>query len=320
MEVDHQPLVPVVAPVATPGPPTNPVVTEATTSVPNLGKTTFQTRQETYRELAAIFFDKQDNYQRLEKIVFAGKTIYPILMYFITEYSKDRMFLTPRGAACPRTAYTNALRSRQKRFYNFDSRQGKGDLWYDGIINPPVLANATRGSIALPLPLLVALKWVIQEHFDVVFWEHHDDIKESHAAYTKARKEKYMATHKNNKRQLRQEVESVFIQEKKARIRDLQQKQQEQMEKDGCRRKRRRTQAKSRRDTRLSRPERAEVYQLIQEEKMRRREEAKKKRLVQKKRSATTKTGSTYYLPTDEDTSGDAVVPLPPAKPIILKF
>jgi hypothetical protein len=282
------------------------------------GKTTFRERQDTHRESTSAFFSKLDHYQRLEKVVFSGKTVYPMLMYFITEYSRNRMFVTPNGAACPRAAYTNALRSKQKRFYNFDSRQGKGDLWYNGIVNPVVLANSERGSIALPLPLLVALKWLIQEHFDTVFWEQYTLVRESYTHHAKSRKEKYMATHKNNKRELRQEVESVFIQEKKTRIRALQKKQMEQRDKDGGHRKRRRSHAKSRRDTRLSRPERAEVFRLIQEEKVRRKEESKKTRIAQKKRGACTKKSATCCI-YKYTKNGDAVS-LPAAKPIILQF
>lgn len=281
-------------------------------------KSTFKERQDSYRENCQTFFQSKDHYQRLEKIVYSGKMIYPLLMHFITEFSKDRMFLTPNGAVCPRAAYTNALRSRKKRFYDFTgagSRVGCGPLWYNGIHNPAVLANETNGSIALPIPLLVAIKWVIDEHFDTVFWELIDEIKDHFTAHTKARKEKYMNTHKKNKVELRKEVESVFIQQKKARIREMQQKQQDQLEKDGTRRKRRPGQTKPRRDTYLSRADRAQVAGLIEEEKKRRKEEAKRN-TARKRRTNTGKAMPSYFV-TDSETP---VVQLPAAKPFVLHF
>lgn len=283
------------------------------------GMTTFAGRQDSHRENCHAFFADKDNYRRLEKIVFTGKTVYPLLMHFVTEFSKDRMFLTSAGAVCPRAAYANALRSRKKRFYDFNgvgSRTGCGPLWYNGIRNPAVLANSENGSISLPLPLLVAVKWTIAEDFDTIFWEHYDEVSEHFNAHTKARKEKYMNTHKRNKTELRKQMESVFLQAKKARIREMQLKQQEQIEKDAPRRKRRVPNPKPKRDAYLTRADRAEVSEMIEEEKRRRKEDAKKLDR-RKKRGKAVKPVPSYF---HTETMSDGKRALPPAKPLVIHF
>lgn len=261
-------------------------------------KYTYKLRQDTYREVLNLFFSNLDNYQRLQRIIYKGDETYAIIMYFITEYSKHRLFMSTQGAVCPKTAYTNALKSHQKRFYNFDSRKGRGDLWYNGIINPLVLASVKNGSLSLPLPRLVALRWFIQEDFDEIFWQHEHDIIIQYNEYTKAKKKKYTEAHKQKKKILRQQIEDNVIDEKKEKLKELELKYIEYNQKlsNGKRKRRKSAFKKPRRDTRLTRLERLEVGRRIQIEKKRLRNETKLKRLQSKKRTTVNKIQSSCFI------------------------
>ena len=188
-------------------------------------KTTYHTRQEAYRENVAKFFQLEDHYIRLTAILNRGDTTCSMLMYFVTKFAGNKVYATNIGFFCPKDAYCDALRSHQKRFYNFESRAGCGDLWYNGIRNPRVMADPKQGSISLSLPRLVALQWAIQHGFDTLFLSQYKEISTSYQIHTQAKKKKYTEAHKKKKKNLRCEIETKVIHEREER------EEQEKLEK-----------------------------------------------------------------------------------------
>lgn len=219
--------------------------------------------QDTYRQACHAFFAKDAHYERLEKIVYHGEQVFSLVAHFVTRYSLGRVFKVKRKGVevvdSPHAGYLSALRAHRKLFYDFESRHGRGVLWTNGIQNPNVPARAGEGSIALPLPLLTALRWLINHDFDRMFWNHLDKIKVSYEAETAARKSGYMRSHKRKKREIRSEVTAEFLRRKAATAGVSQQQQQQ----DG---------------THFTRAERKEIGVLIEAEKKRRKEEAQRKR------------------------------------------
>jgi hypothetical protein len=119
---------------------------------PGHARSTFPELQLATRRLVAGFFADAANYARLERICDEGEAVYAALMYFVTEYSRNRVFQTKDGLFCPSDAYHCELRARQKMFYDFESRAGHGALWFEGVQNPRVLACAGWSSAASTRP------------------------------------------------------------------------------------------------------------------------------------------------------------------------
>ena len=261
-----------------------PVVTEMDSSPPPLGRTTFEERQRANRLSVKEFFLDPVHYHALERIILHDEDICSVVMYFVTEYSKNRVFQTPDGVFCPNDSYRYALRSNLKRFYDFENRPGQGDLWFDGILNPRVVVNGALGSLALSLPRLVALQWLIKNKFDVLFWQRFADIEMCHNAFLMNKKSKYTETHKKKKKMLRQRIEAGVL-----KVRD-ERKAVNELKKQPRKRKTRKAEdATRRKETRLSRVDRRLVVELITTEKQRMREINRVERAKMKKRETKSK-------------------------------
>ena len=254
------------------------------TPVSTMGRTTFEERQRAHRVAAKEFFGEAGHYYALERIILKSEDICSIVMYFVTEYSKNRVFQTADGVFCPNDSYRYALRSNLKRFYDFENRPGQGDLWYDGILNPRVVVNETLGSLALPLPRLVALQWLIKNKFDILFWQRFADIEVCHTAFLVNKKSKYTETHKKKKKLLRQKIEASVL-----KVRD-ERKAANELKKQPRKRKTRKAEDVVRRkETRLSRVDRRLVVEMIMTEKQRMRELNRIERAKMKKRETKSK-------------------------------
>lgn len=252
-------------------------------------RSTFLERQLVNRENVKDFFKEDGNYERLERLMNEGEEVCAVIMYFSTEYSRNRVFQTSTGLFCPSDCYRYELRSNLKRFYDFENRAGQGDLWFKGNLNPRIPANEEAGSISLSLPRLVALRWFIKNEFDLIFWERYEDIKRCHKAFTLYKKQKYTETHKNKKKLLRQRIEHSVI--------ETREKRKEENETKKSTRKRKTVasdddadsvNSKKRKETRLSRADRKLVVEMISEEKKKAREFNKLQRAKYKKRDANT--------------------------------
>jgi len=175
-------------------------------------------RATVYKNGVIKFFNYKDHFSRLEKIVHdaSGPQVFPMILYFVTKYPNHRLCLTPSGDIYYlHTAYCDALRSHQKRMYDFESKTGRGDLMIDGRRNPNILVNEHQGStLALPLPKLVALKWFIENGFDYHFWKHYDDVSSHFFAHIQEKKKMYSDAHKNKKKRLREEMEQRVLRER----------------------------------------------------------------------------------------------------------
>lgn len=241
-------------------------------------RTNYLERQLANRASVKAFFADPKNYKRLETIMDKGESICSIVMFFVSEYSKNKVFRTATGISCPNDSYRYALRSNLKRFYDFENRAGHGELWFEGILNPRILANEALGSLALSLPRLVALAWFIKSDFDAVFWERFEDITNCYNAFTMRKKRMYTETHKLKKKLMRQRIEQSVIQSrdvtKSADETKVTKKKVEAVVQPPTKRK----------ETRLSRVDRRRVVALIAAEKLRLRESLRLVRTKNKKR------------------------------------
>ena len=175
-------------------------------------ETNFEVQQRTYRDQARTFFSDADRYERLKKIAVLGEKIYSIIFFFVKEFDKGRIVATRHGGyyrICDE--YRNAITNHKKRYYDFESREGKGVLKWQGITNPRVLVNADMGSIALSLPRIVAIQWFIQYDFDLLFWEQYDNVYARYIAFTTSVKRRYTEAHKQKKREDRLRLEKEII-------------------------------------------------------------------------------------------------------------
>ena len=255
-------------------------------STPLMGRTTFEERQQTKRLAIKEIYSEPAHYHALERIILQSEDICSVIMYFVTEYSKNRVFQTPDGVFCLNDSYRYALRSNLKRFYDFENRAGQGDWWFDGILNPRVVVNEVMGSLALSLPRLVALQWLIKNKFDTLFWQRFGDIQVCYNAFLMNKKSKYTETHKKKKKLLRQKIEASVL-----KVRDERKATNELKKKQSRKRKTRNTEDTVRRkETRLSRIDRRLVVEMITTEKQRMREISRAERAKAKKREVKTKT------------------------------
>lgn len=175
------------------------------------GRFTFKERQESYRASVCAFFQDARRYHRLSRIVFEGDRLCPIIFFYVKEFECERFVRTSEGIFRLCDEYRNAISNHKKRYYNFESKEGCGELVWEGLVNPRVLVNEQLGSIALPLPRLVALQWFIQFDFDLLFWERYDEVHAAYVAHVSQVKRRYTDTHKEKKREKRKRLEEEVI-------------------------------------------------------------------------------------------------------------
>lgn len=159
--------------------------------------------QQAYRETLRHFFSDEDNFLRLIRITLGPPKICSVIFYFVKEYKSHRFIQFNGEVLRLSDEYSNAITSHKKRYYNFESRIGHGELLWEGEKNPIV---PIRGIDKFPLPTLVALKWFIQFNFDRLFWKEFDEVQQSFTEFTTTIKRKYTETHKQKKRSHREEI------------------------------------------------------------------------------------------------------------------
>ena len=229
--------------------------------------TTQEVQQRSYREQATLFFSKPANYTRLEKIVSHGPRIATIIFFFVKEFEKGSLVKTSNGGIY-RTCdeYKNAITNHKKRYYNFESKEGKGEIVWKGETNPCININPALGPVSLPLPQLNAFQWLIQYGFDRLFWKRECEVTAAFMEFSTAVKRRYTEAHKSKKKDDRKRIEQFVIASRVIT---------EQERKKALKRQRR---AKARgkpgkKPVYLTRVERQKVCRLLEEERAKRRQE-----------------------------------------------
>jgi hypothetical protein len=223
-----------------------------------------------------------------------------MLMFFVTKYSKNKVYGTTRGFRCPTDAYCDALRAHQKKWYDFASKPGYGSLLVNGVHNPVITVGNGMDALNLPLPKLTALKWVIDHGFDEHFFVNYRDVKHHYNLYRNTKKKRYTDTHKQKKREIRREMESKVFSEKvgeEERQRELvEMGMEDTLMRKKCtsssqtkkkRKRRSKNKTKTKKSKSLSRADRRRVVTLIKEEMTRRQESAKMDKIKTKRQAVT---------------------------------
>ena len=156
-------------------------------------------KQQLYRDNAREFFRVPAHYARLEKLLARGD-IGQLLYFFVKHFETNRYVRTRQGLLRVADQYRSALTSHMKRYYDFESREGRGDLVWHGHCNPLVDACEALGNAALPLPRLVAYQWLIFMDFDLYLWERFDDVNDAFTRFTLAAKERYQLASQHRRR------------------------------------------------------------------------------------------------------------------------
>lgn len=174
------------------------------------GYTSHQLQQDLLRKDVFDFFYEKDNLERLRKFTLNNEhgKIFAVVFFFVKRFEKNRIVHTGSGLYCITDEYSNALAANTKRFYDFESREGKGDIYWEGQRNPLIQIGV---DVFLPLPVLVAMKWFLNMSFDSIFWSRYDDIMDAYVDFTTTVKEKYMNTHRQKLIKMREEAKQTVI-------------------------------------------------------------------------------------------------------------
>ena len=196
--------------------------------------TNFVVFQRNYRRKVAHFFSDGNNYGRLSRIyTHEHPKIYALLVFFVVRYSKNRVFLSTRVHEhlsrhyCIRDQYENALKRYEKKFYDFEARAGKGELIYEGVVNPALNIRSPRdtamdmdmdmdvdggaNTVTLALAKLNAISWLIEYGFDTVLWDNYAEVLREYTEFSVVTRKRYTDTHKRKNRALRQEAEKEIL-------------------------------------------------------------------------------------------------------------
>ena len=169
-----------------------------------------------YNALIAEFFLSDDAFGRLDKIYKERENgVFEIIVFFVKVHQKNKIIRNSQNSFhCIADQYKAGVTSHKKRYYDFKSRQGRGDLVYNGKVNPLVSVEKAGIQVALPLPCLVACWWFIQNNFDTFFWEQFGEVKEEYEVHVANNKRIYSATHKVGKSKLREAVIKKVIKQR----------------------------------------------------------------------------------------------------------
>lgn len=169
-----------------------------------------------YNALVAEFFSGDDAFDRLDKIYKEKENgVFEIIVFFVKVHQKNKVIRNQHnGFYCIADQYKAGVTSHKKRYYDFKSKQGRGDLVHNGKVNPLVLVEKGDRNIILPLPCLVACWWFIQNNFDTFFWEEFEGVKRAYEVHVANNKRIYSATHKTGKSKLREAVIKQVIKQR----------------------------------------------------------------------------------------------------------
>ena len=269
--------------------------------------TNFKLFQSNYRSKVRDFFHDVHNWNRLRRIHHLHtKKIYSVLVFFVVRYTKNRLHLSTRinetvsRHYCIRDEYENALKRYEKKFYDFGAKIGKGDLIYEGEVNPgieispPLVcmqadADMERAAAMIfPLAQINALAWLIEFGFDRVFWDHFKDVEREYHLFSTETRKRYTDTHKRKNRNLRREAEKEVLEIKK---------RASQAGASQVTRTESKKSAQTRRQpTKFTRREREQISTIIEEKK--RTLKRRKQESTAKKKKTKTKSGSNVHKQT----------------------
>lgn len=174
----------------------------------------FKERQAVYRAELREFFAEESNAAKLKRITdLRDQGVYHLLAHFLSNRFEQLVKLRSGATVRLNETYRNAMSNFKKRYFNLLSRQGEGDLVWEGQPNPAFDPGTGAGE---PLPRLVALQWLIRMGFDAVFWERFQDVKGDHDAVAAATKKRYTDNHKRKNALERALVEEEVRRERAA--------------------------------------------------------------------------------------------------------
>ena len=161
---------------------------------------TFKEKQGRSRASVASFFQCDDKAMRLKR--FSEHGVLNVVSFFLSPHYNH---VNKLGAAPVHLneEYKAAMSNLKKRYFDFTSQAGKGELVWEGQRNPEM--TLVEG-VSLPLPSLVALKWFIESGFDRLFWQDYEHTKRTFDAHFTKVKLKYTETHKNKKKAARERI------------------------------------------------------------------------------------------------------------------
>ena len=151
-----------------------------------------------YKTLLDSFFSDKDAFKRLQKIESKRKEeVFPIIVHFVKHYEGDKVRQNKDGYFLRISdMYSTAITSHKKRYYDFCSVFGKGELVYNGKVNPYVSIKNGDEEVVSTLPCLIAVWWFLRYDFDFIFWDEYEEVKKMYHEYTNAMKKQYSAAHK----------------------------------------------------------------------------------------------------------------------------
>lgn len=188
---------------------------------------TYFDQQSMFRRKLEMYYNDelhgQDRFTRLKKLLLDHhelgnvNQVHRHILYFVMHYNQHIPIRVPKqlmddtddesqGQSCSfplvchiESEYGNAMTKYKKRFFDFLSREGHGELVWEGKINPHVFISYDRETISAPLPVLLALTWFINTGLDLYFWAHLQDIMKAYKEHTNTTKERYTLTQKLKK-------------------------------------------------------------------------------------------------------------------------
>lgn len=158
--------------------------------------TTNADRQEVFREQVTAFFADDKHFFRLKRVLdtlIANETRVAnegeLMYYFLNRHRQGVVVRSVSGRLFKvHEEYKSALANYRKRYFDFGSKVGMGELRWKGEINPAVVIR----NYAMPLPKIVAFMWLLQSELDFIFLDAFDDIFASFIEYTCFTKERYL--------------------------------------------------------------------------------------------------------------------------------
>lgn len=162
--------------------------------------TNFPVQQDTYREKLRFFFSDDAKFARLKRLLEERKRNCSMVFFFVKEFEKGALVTTEDGTVCCLLdEYKTAMSSFKKRFYDFQSKPGKGELVYMGERNPLVVVREDEDEFCAPLPCLMALYWFIQRDFDLLFWRDYERVSKAYKEFFASVKQRYARAHRERR-------------------------------------------------------------------------------------------------------------------------
>jgi hypothetical protein len=172
---------------------------------------TFAEMQQRYRGLTSEFFGASE--QRMRKLHDLLVLPAGLLFFYVKRHSAESVKQTKTGLVrfLPEE-YAAALGCFKKRFFDLDSRPGKGsDLVWKGVVNPPCILEAYGMELAVPLPKLVALHWFVSRGLDELFWADYEAVNDAFKDFSLQMKQRYTDNHRVKKNARRAKAVSLVL-------------------------------------------------------------------------------------------------------------